>query len=79
MDKILKLLRKISKPDRERLLKIINKLFCKEKRDLNIKKVKNTEFYRLRLGRFRVIFHYEGARKEIIIDSIRLRQENTYK
>ena len=79
MDKIEKLLRKISHPDRERLLKIISKLLSGEKKDLDIKKIKGAEFYRFRSGRFRVIFHYEGASKEIIIDSIKLRDENTYK
>lgn len=79
MDKIEKLLRKISQSDRKRLLKIIDKLLSGEKTDLDIKKLKGNEFYRLRSGRFRVIFHYEGMGKEIIIDSIRLRNENTYK
>ena len=37
MDKIEKLLRKISHPDRERLLKIISKLLSGEKKDLDIK------------------------------------------
>ena len=77
MDRIEKLLRKVSKKDREKLFGIIDRLLNGEKKGLNIKKLKGAEFYRLRSGRFRIIFHYEG--KEIIIDSIKLRDENTYK
>lgn len=77
MDKIEKLLRKISKKQREYLLRIIEKLLSDNKKGLDIKKLKNTDFYRLRSGRFRIIFHKEN--KEIIIDGIKLRDENTYK
>ena len=76
MDKIEKLLRKISNKDRERLSKIIDKLLRGEKKNLDIKKIKDAEFYRLRSGRFRIIFHKEE--KDIIIDSIKLRDKNTY-
>ena len=76
MDKIEKLLRKISEKDRERLLVIVEKLIRGNTKGLNIQKVKNTDFYRLRSGRFRIIFHYED--KRIIIDSIKLRNKNTY-
>jgi len=77
MDKIEKLLRKISKKQREYLLSIIEKLLSNNKEGLDIKKLKNTDFYRLRSGRFRIIYHKEN--EENIIDSIRLRDENTYK
>ncbi|MFH1413143.1 MAG: hypothetical protein ABIG10_03925 [bacterium] len=77
MDKIEKILRKISKKHREKLFQIIDKLLNGEKKGLNIKKLKDSDFCILRLGRFRIIFHREG--KEIIIDSIKLRDENTYK
>lgn len=77
MDKIEKLLRKISNKDRERLSKIIDKLLRGEKKNLDIKKIKDAEFYRLRSGRFRIIFHKEE--KDIIIDSIKLRDKNTYR
>ncbi len=76
MDKIEKLLKKISQKDREKLLCIIEELLTGRKKGLNIQKIKNSDFYRLRFGRFRIIFHYEG---ETIIDSIKLRNENTYK
>ena len=79
MDKIEKLLRKISQKSREQLLLVISKLLSGQKAGLNIKKLKGTDFFRLRSGRFRIIFHYEDNSKEIIIDSIKLRDENTYK
>ncbi|MDD2656371.1 MAG: hypothetical protein PHQ18_02250 [Patescibacteria group bacterium] len=79
MDKIEKLLRKISQKSREQLLLVISKLLSGQNTGLNIKKLKGTDFFRLRSGRFRIIFHYEDNSKEIIIDSIKLRDENTYK
>jgi len=77
MKGIEKLLRKISKKDRQRLLEVVEKLIQGKIKGLNIRKVTNSDFYRLRSGRFRIIFHYD--KKEIIIDSIRLRDKNTYK
>ena len=77
MDKIEKLLRKISKKQREFLLGVIKKLLSGKNEGLDIKKLKDTDFYKLRSGRFRVIYHKES--KEIIIDAIKLRDENTYK
>jgi len=76
MNKIEKLLKKISLKDRQRLLSIIEKLL-KNPKGLNIKKIKGSDFFRLRSGKFRIIFHYEN--KEIIIDSIKMRDESTYK
>ncbi len=76
MNKIGKLLLKISKKDRSNLLLIIQKIISK---DLKVKavKIKNTDFYRVRKGQFRIIFHKN--KEEIVIDAIRLRNENTYK
>lgn len=77
MDKVEKLFRKISKKDRERLCNLIEKLMINDGNP-NIIKLKGSDFYRIRQGNFRVIFHY-NSRKEIIVDSIRSRKENTYK
>ncbi|HBU06677.1 MAG TPA: type II toxin-antitoxin system RelE/ParE family toxin [Candidatus Magasanikbacteria bacterium] len=77
MDKIEKLLKKISLNDRQRLIEIMEKLILGKKAGLDIKKLKNSDFYRLRSGRFRIIFH--KVSKEIIVDSIKLRNDNTYK
>lgn len=77
MDAIEKLLRKISERDRQRLLEMVEKLIQGKIKGLNIKKITNSDFYRLRTGRFRIIFHYE--KKEVVIDSIKLRDKNTYR
>ena len=78
MDSIAKLFKKISKKDRESLKSLVLLLQdIKERRKLNIKKLQNSDFYRIRKGRFRIIFHIE--KKSVVIDSIKLRNENTYK
>ena len=76
MNKIEKLLRRISKKDRENLLSVLNSILGTDKK-LKIIKIKNTDFFRVRCGQFRIIFHKEKG--EIIIDSIKSRNENTYK
>ena len=52
-----------------------NKLYCGD--NLKIIKIKNTDFFRVRFKQFRIIYHEENG--EVIIDSIKLRNENTYK
>ena len=76
MNKIEKLLQKISKKDRGRLLEILERLVGGDKK-LRFEKIKNTDFYKVRSRKFRIILHKEKG--EVIIDSIRLRDENTYK
>ena len=76
MDKIKKLLKKISKDDRARLLVLVDKIVNKDK-GVKIQKIQGTQFYRVRSGKFRIIFHYEG--KDSVIDNIRMRSEDTYK
>lgn len=77
MDKIEKLLRKISQKDRQRITKFIAALVGGEKPGLDIIKIVNSDFYRLKAGHYRIIFHYEN--NEVIIDAVRLRNEDTYK
>lgn len=76
MDKITKLLQKITVKNRENLLTIINKIISGDQQ-LPIIKIKNTDFYRLRYKNFRIIFHKQSS--NIIIDSIKMRNDNTYK
>lgn len=76
MDRLEKLFRKISIKDKNRLDSLVEQLLSGGK-GLNIKKLEKSDFYRCRKGRFRIIFHYEQG--DIIIDSIRLRNESTYK
>ena len=77
MDHIEKLFRKISADERALLSSIAKKLMSGETTGFNIKKLSGSDFYRLRKGVFRVIFHYEN--KIPIIDSIRLKNEKTYR
>ncbi|MDA3840280.1 MAG: type II toxin-antitoxin system RelE/ParE family toxin [Patescibacteria group bacterium] len=76
MNNIEKLLKKISKKDREKLLEIIKRLLSGDKKLKSIK-IKNSDFYRLRYGDYRIIFHKESG--ILVIDSIRMRGDNTYK
>ncbi|OGY89634.1 MAG: hypothetical protein A2677_03665 [Candidatus Komeilibacteria bacterium RIFCSPHIGHO2_01_FULL_52_14] len=79
MDRIEKLLRKISRKDREGLLNVVELLARGHWKGLNVVKLRGTDLYRLRHGRFRIIFHREDTTHEVVIDSIKLRREDTYK
>ena len=76
MNEIEKFLRKISLEERKKIEKLIDGIVSGND-GVKIVKIKNTDFYRARLGNFRVIFHKDA--KAIIIDSIRFRDDNTYK
>ncbi len=77
MDKIEKLLRKISQEDRQRIFKLINDLDQGNQIGFKIIKIKNSDFYRIKSGNFRVIFHYEN--NDVVIDAVKLRNKDTYK
>ena len=74
-----KLLQKISVQDRERLLAVVKQLMTGNTRHLNIVKIKTTNFYRVRVGRLRIIFHRDRKDDGIVIDNITLRNEQTYR
>ncbi len=45
----------------------------------NIKKLVNHRYsYRLRVGRFRVFFNFDGAIKVVAIEEVQRRNDNTY-
>ena len=78
MNKIEKLFNKISKKDRAALLSVVEEILTgKDISHLKPIKLKGIDLYRIRKGYFRIIFHKENH--EIIIDSIKLRDESTYK
>ena len=77
MDHIEKLFRKISVEERALLSGIVKKLMSGKIVGLQIKKLAGSDFYRLRKGAFRIIFHYENGTP--IIDSIRVKNEKTYR
>lgn len=78
MDIIEKLLRKISARDRAALLAAMEELEAGADIDrLRPIKLQGAELYRVRMGDFRIIFHKENGR--IVIDSVRMRNEKTYR
>ncbi|EKD33258.1 MAG: hypothetical protein ACD_76C00057G0003 [uncultured bacterium] len=79
MDEMEKLLRKAKKKDRERLLAAMTALRNGQIKGFKIKKISGSNFYRIRIGDFRIIFSIDETKKTIIIESVRLRDEGTYK
>ena len=77
MDKVKKFLKKVNKKDNLLLEKIISDLRTNNLENLNIRKVIDSDFYRFRKNRFRIIFHYEN--KTLVIDSIKLKNDKTYR
>jgi mRNA-degrading endonuclease RelE of RelBE toxin-antitoxin system len=79
MDRIEKLFRKILRKDRDVLQKTVSGLSISSGwRKLKAVKLKNSDFYKLRKGRYRIIFHLDKDERAII-DSVKLRNEKTYK
>jgi mRNA-degrading endonuclease RelE of RelBE toxin-antitoxin system len=76
MDELQKLFRKITKREREQLIQYAIELE-NDPESFGFIKLKGSDFYRARKGRWRFIFHYEG--KDVVIDNIRLRDEKTYR
>jgi len=77
MDKIEKLFRKITKKERATLNDLLILLRKNEVAHLDIKKIKASAYYRVRIMKFRIIFHYQDGKFKL--DDIRFRNENTYK
>ncbi len=78
VDRIAKVLKKISAKDRVRLRDVLIALQEGNKmHGADIRKLANSDLYRLRTGRFRIIFHKE--RGDVVIDSVTMRNEKTYK
>ncbi|HRH24069.1 MAG TPA: type II toxin-antitoxin system RelE/ParE family toxin [Candidatus Paceibacterota bacterium] len=78
MDKIAKLLKKLSPKERERLEEVLGLLISGTTSSLDIKKLKGAdEVFRVRLGESRIIFQKRGG--EIRILEVSRRDESTYK
>ena len=71
-----KILRRASNSDKDRLEQVILKL---ENRELpnDVIKLSDRESYRVRVGNWRIQFHYESD--IVVIDEVNRRRENTYK
>lgn len=78
MDKITKVLRKLTPKERERIKQILRQLNSRDINGLDIKKLKGrNDIFRLRRGDIRII--YRLTEKEIFILAIERRNEKTYK
>lgn len=76
MDRIQKLLQKISPADRKKILTTLQKIYERNP-DLTKKKLKGFEaLFRVRVGNFRIIYFDDG--KKIKIKHIKKRNESTY-
>ena len=77
MNRLEKLFQRLSIKDAGLLREISNQLQKGDTNGLNISKISGSVFYRLKKRHFRIIFHLENGTP--VIDSIRLRNEKTYK
>ncbi len=66
MEKWKKALLKISQSGRTDIIYIIEKILLKDFSDLDIKKMKGSDFYRCRYGSYRIIFSLENTIVKII-------------
>jgi len=79
MDKIRKLFLRLPRKERLYLQSFIDNLVNDNTfRNAHVKKLKGSDLFRARKGRFRIIFHYEHSRS-IVIDSVKIRSESTYR
>jgi len=78
MDKIQKILKKLTSQERNSVRLILEKIQKKDFSDLDIKKLKGrNDIFRVRKGSLRIIYCLE--KKDIYILTIERRSENTYK
>ncbi len=78
MDKIAKALKKLAGGEKEIVKIILDKINCRDFKDLDIKKLKSRQdIYRVCRGKIRIIYRLNENRK-IIILAIERRNNNTY-
>lgn len=78
MDRLSKLLKKLTPKERERLEHVLTLLISGDTSSLDIKKLKGVDdIYRARVGDLRVIFQKQGV--ELFILEVSRRDESTYK
>lgn len=79
MDKIHKVLQRLSKKERQKIEEIIQQLENKNLKDLQIKKLKGyNDVFRIRKGDIRIIYRVSET-DEIFILAIERRSEKTYR
>lgn len=78
MDALAKLLKRSSRKDQVALISALQAIRNTDlRKTLDVKKLSGGEFYRARVGKFRIIFHFENGK--VVIDSVRFRNEKTYR
>jgi len=78
MDKINKILRRLSKKEKEAIAEILTQLQAGSFKNLDIKKLKGRkDIFRARYGNWRIIYRY--VEEEIFILAIERRSDKTYK
>lgn len=79
MDETEKLLRKRKKEDRDRITEALRAIREGRLGGLHVKKLSGFALYRVRVGDFRIQFSMDPSTKKTIIESVRLRNEGTYR
>ncbi len=77
MNDIEKLLRKVHPRDKVVLLETLRALRHGELDRFRVEKVTGSDFYKVRKGNFRFVFHHENS--AIVVDTVKLRNEKTYR
>jgi mRNA-degrading endonuclease RelE of RelBE toxin-antitoxin system len=78
MDALSKFLKQVSQSDKVRILSVLCEIRDPSTRNtLDIKKLVGKDLYRVRKGKFRIIFRMNGEYIDIV--AVRLRNEKTYK
>jgi mRNA-degrading endonuclease RelE of RelBE toxin-antitoxin system len=79
VDKLLKLLKKVRRRDKEHILRVVKDIKSDKTLSYNIKKLKGTaNVYSIRTGKFRIIYTVDAQNTIRILD-VSLRSEKTYK
>ncbi len=79
MDEAEKLLRKRTKKDRDRILETLKAIREGRLEGLRVKKLSGLALYRVRVGDVRIQFSIDRETQCGIIESVRLRDEGTYR
>ena len=77
MNAIEKLFRKIPLRDKIILIDTLRILKQGQTYGLRIEKLSGSNFYKVRKGNFRFVFHYKN--EGVVIDAVKLRNEKTYR
>jgi mRNA interferase RelE/StbE len=77
--KALRQLRKLETEDSDEIRKSVTEELPDFSKSKNVKKLTKHDYeYRLRVGRFRVFFNFEGKVQVVSIEEVKKRDERTY-